>query len=100
MSTEAWLCARRSVQRRAEELMSENNAAKLLYRGKLWGGPHAGQYVGALLYSEEGCRHVLSLLDALAEGKEVPVTLVTSERRPVHASWLKLNRDELQQVQP
>jgi hypothetical protein len=61
---------------------------------------YAGQYLGALLYSVEGCRHVLRLLDALAEGKEVPVTLVTSERRPVQASWLKLNRGKLQQVQP
>ena len=80
--------------------MNERTAAKLLYRGKLSGGAYAGQYLGALLYSEEGCRHVLKVLDSLAEGKEVPVTLVTSERRLVQASWLKLSHGKLQRVQP
>ena len=100
MSTKAWLCTRRCVQQRADALMNERTAAKLLYRGKLSGGAYAGQYLGALLYSEEGCRHVLKVLDSLAEGKEVPVTLVTSERRLVQASWLKLSHGKLQRVQP
>lgn len=98
-SSAAWLDARRRVQQRADALMNEQTAAMLLYRGKLSGGVYAGQYLGALLYSVEGCRYVTSLLDALAEGKEVPVTLVTSERLPVQASWLKLNRGKLQRVQ-
>lgn len=96
----AWLEARRRVQQRANALMSERTAAKLLYRGKLSGGLYAGQYLGALLYSVEGCRHVLRLLEALAEGKEVPVTLISSERHPVQASWLKLQRGKLQRVRP
>lgn len=96
--SDAWLKARRRVQQRTAVLMNERTAAKLLYRGKLCGGLYAGQYLGALLYSIEGCRHVLCLLDALAEGKEVPVALVTSERRLVQASWLKLHRGRLQRV--
>lgn len=98
MSTKDWQVARTSVQERIETLMSERMAARFLYRGKLWRGAYKGQYVGALLYSVSGCRYLMQLFDALAEGKAVPVTLVTSDRKPLQATLLVLKRRRLCRV--
>lgn len=74
---EVWLELRARVQRRAEEVLGEQEAMRFLNRGKLQGrGGFAGMYVQGLLCSVAGCEHVLKLLDAIERGEEAGMLIV------------------------
>lgn len=69
------------VRDRATALLGEPLGARFIRVGKVYGARQfSGQYISALVRTEDGCAFVLRLLERLAAGSRIPVILMDTYR--------------------